>query len=98
MWCAQDIASSWPKKLQKREATAFVRAVRRWGRVEQLEAIASEVGGILDALDRAPLLALWHGLLRGCEEVRALSANAVMWRCAGGSQPVYVPACLPTAC
>ena len=50
-----------------------MRAVKRWGRVEQLEVIASEVGGILDGMEKAPLMALWHGLLRGCDEVRSLT-------------------------
>ena len=89
--CLQDIASSWPKRLQKREATAFVRAVKRWGRVEQLETIAQEVGGILDALDRPPLLALWHGLLRGCEEVCPASALLCI---ALDSYGLLPPACL----
>lgn len=46
-----------------------MRAVKRWGRVEQIDIIANEVGGILNGMERAPLMALWHGLLRGCEEV-----------------------------
>ena len=81
----QDAAAAWPKKLQKREATAFVRAVKRWGRVEQIDTIASEVGGILDGMERAPLMALWHGLLRGCEEVSSSthallsSHNLICW-------------------
>lgn len=36
----------WPPALNKKDATAFVRAVRRFGLVERLDAIANECGTI----------------------------------------------------
>ena len=60
----------WPRRLSKKDAAAFVKAVKRWGRVDRIAAICDESGTVLPALDKGPQLALWHGLLRGCEKVR----------------------------
>lgn len=60
---------NFPKTLSRRDATAFVRAVRRRGLVTRLDAIAEETGGAVAAAALDARLALWHGLIRGCEKV-----------------------------
>ena len=67
----QNAALGWPRRLSRKDATAFVRAVKRWGRADRIAAICDESGAVLPALDQGPQLALWHGLLRGCDKVQS---------------------------
>ena len=54
---------TWPKRLSRRDAGAFLRGVKRYGRPERLADIAEEAGASMAALPMAALQALWHGLI-----------------------------------
>lgn len=70
--------NGFPRTLSRRDATAFVRAVKRHGLASKLDVIANE-GGVaaLKAGNSKTLNALWHGLLRGCEKAVDLHAKRV---------------------
>jgi chromodomain-helicase-DNA-binding protein 1 len=70
--------NGFPRTLSRRDATAFVRAVKRHGLASKLDVIANE-GGVaaLKAGNSKTLSALWHGLLRGCEKAVDLHAKRV---------------------
>ena len=60
---------SFPKTLGKRDAAAFVKAVRRHGLASKLETIAEDAGGAVATASSDAVEALFHGLVRGCEKV-----------------------------
>ena len=62
-----------PRALSKRDAGAFVRAVKRHGLLSKLDTIAAEAGGALPSAGRRALLALWHGFFRGLEKACSMS-------------------------
>jgi chromodomain-helicase-DNA-binding protein 1 len=70
--------NGFPRTLSRRDATAFVRAVKRHGLASKLDVIANE-GGVaaLKQGNSKTLNALWHGLLRGCEKAVDLHAKRV---------------------
>ena len=53
--------------LGKRDAQAFVRAVKRFGRKSRLGDIAATTGLVLEEASEGARKALWHALVRGCE-------------------------------
>ncbi len=55
------------RSLSRRDAAAFVRAVRRYGRSERLADVASEVGRSLEEASPGQRLSLWHTLMDGCK-------------------------------
>jgi hypothetical protein len=63
-----------PRSLSKRDAAAFVRAVRRFGLLSHLADVAREVGGPIEGSGPVAQVALWQGLVQGCR--RALEAAA----------------------
>lgn len=70
--------NGFPRTLSRRDATAFVRAVKRHGLASKLDVIANE--GNVSALksgNSKTANALWHGLLRGCEKAVALHTKRV---------------------
>jgi chromodomain-helicase-DNA-binding protein 1 len=70
--------NGFPRTMSRRDATAFVRAVKRHGLASKLDVIANE-GGVaaLKSGNSKTLNALWHGLLRGCEKAVDLHAKRV---------------------
>jgi chromodomain-helicase-DNA-binding protein 1 len=70
--------NGFPRTLSRRDATAFVRAVKRHGLASKLDVMANE-GGVaaLKSGNSKTLSALWHGLLRGCEKAVDLHAKRV---------------------
>eukprot|EP00198_Chlamydomonas_reinhardtii_P013917 XP_001703254.1 chromodomain-helicase-DNA-binding protein [Chlamydomonas reinhardtii] len=54
------------RSLSRRDAAAFVRAVRRYGRPERLADVAAEVGRSLEEAGPGPRLSLWYSLMDGC--------------------------------
>lgn len=52
--------------LSRRDATTFVRAVRRHGLKSRLPAIAAEVGGVVEEADLPQQRSLWRALVDGC--------------------------------
>jgi chromodomain-helicase-DNA-binding protein 1 len=73
--------NSTPRSISKRDAAAFVRAVRRYGLLSHLADVAREVGGPVEASGPAAQAALWRDLAQGCR--RALEAAADRDRQAG---------------
>lgn len=72
------LPEGWPGTLTRRDATAYVRAVKHHGLPSHMECVVKEVwGGAAGAAQQAQpppadaLAALWHGLLRACEEAVA---------------------------
>jgi chromodomain-helicase-DNA-binding protein 1 len=65
-----------PRSLSRRDATAFVRAVRRFGLKSKLPAIVSEVGGVLEEAGLPQQLSLWRALVGGCRRALDLAAQA----------------------
>ncbi|EIE23598.1 hypothetical protein COCSUDRAFT_47361 [Coccomyxa subellipsoidea C-169] len=66
----------WPRALNRREATAFVRGVKQYGLEARLPEIAAEVGPTLDNAPPAAQRALWAGFVRACERVERDAAMA----------------------
>lgn len=62
-----------PRALSKRDAGAFVRAVKRHGLLSKLDTIAAEAGGVLPSAGHRALLALWYGFVRGLEKACSMS-------------------------
>lgn len=73
--------TDFPRTLGKKDAMAFIRAVKRHGLLIRLDAIAEETGGEVAAASTAARRALWYGLLRGCE--RAVEKHAATLPSAG---------------
>jgi hypothetical protein len=63
-----DAAPASVRTISRRDATAFVRSVRRWGLSGALAKIAAEVGPVLEEASPAVRLSLWHALLDGCRQ------------------------------
>ncbi|GIL73203.1 hypothetical protein Vretifemale_3383 [Volvox reticuliferus] len=63
----EDSGEPEPRSLSRRDAAAFVRAVRRYGRQERLADVASEVGRSLEESTPGQRLSLWHTLIDGCK-------------------------------
>lgn len=55
------------RTLSRRDAAAFVRGVRRYGRVDRLADIASEVGRALEEATPGQRISLWAALMDGCK-------------------------------
>jgi hypothetical protein len=55
------------RTISRRDAAAFVRAARRYGRASRLADIAAEVGPALEEATPRQLLSLWHSLVDGCK-------------------------------
>lgn len=53
----------WPKRLSRRDAGAFLKGVKRYGRPERLADIAQETASAMAALPMSALQALWRGLI-----------------------------------
>lgn len=53
--------------MSRRDAAAFVRGVRRYGRVDRLADIASEVGRALEEATPGQRISLWAALMDGCK-------------------------------
>ncbi|KAK9862303.1 hypothetical protein WJX84_001196, partial [Apatococcus fuscideae] len=64
------------KPLSKRDAGLFVRAVRHYGMLSQMDLIAAEVGPRLVEASPAARKALWKALVEGCEQVQMESDAA----------------------
>ncbi|KAK9788572.1 hypothetical protein WJX73_002856 [Symbiochloris irregularis] len=73
-----DAMEVWPKRLSRRDAGAFLRGVRRYGRPERLADIAEEAGPTMATMPMAALQALWHGLISGCEKVDVQSKSLAL--------------------
>ncbi|KAL6759847.1 SNF2 family N-terminal domain-containing protein [Haematococcus lacustris] len=54
------------RSLSRREAQAFVRGVRRFGRASRIDDVCADVAKSLDDLSSAQRLALWHVLMDAC--------------------------------
>jgi chromodomain-helicase-DNA-binding protein 1 len=63
------------RSLSRKDATAFVRAARRYGLKARLPAIAAEVGGAVEEAGPQQQLSLWRALVDGCR--RALEMGQV---------------------
>eukprot|EP00879_Flechtneria_rotunda_P012304 GHRR01012851.1.p1 GENE.GHRR01012851.1~~GHRR01012851.1.p1 ORF type:complete len:597 (+),score=210.52 GHRR01012851.1:462-2252(+) len=74
----QAASSSAPatRPLSRRDAAAFVRAVRRYGLQSRLPSIAAEVGGVLKEVGLPEQRSLWRGLVEGCKRVLDMAAEA----------------------
>ena len=62
-WRLQAGTEYWHKKLSRRDAGAFLKGMKRYGRPERLADIAQEAGPSLAPLPMAALHALWRGLI-----------------------------------
>jgi hypothetical protein len=63
------------RSLSRKDATAFVRAARRYGLKARLPAIAAEIGGAVEEAGPQQQLSLWRALVEGCR--RALELGQV---------------------
>lgn len=63
------------RSLGKRDAVAFVRAVRRYGLRSRLPDIASEAGGAVEAAGRQAQELLWEELVQGCRQALERAAE-----------------------
>ena len=54
--------------LSRRDANAFVKAVKRYGLPSRLPQIAVEVGPVMEHAPQNARLSLWHSLMNGCRE------------------------------
>lgn len=79
------------RSLSRRDAAAFVRAVRRYGRPERLADVAAEVGRSLEEAGPGPRLSLWYSLMDGCRlavqkttEEQSEDAKVRGWEGGGG--------------
>lgn len=61
--------------LSKRDAAAFVRAVRRYGLQARLSDAAAEVGGAIEAAGAQAHQLLWDELVQGCRKALELAAE-----------------------
>jgi hypothetical protein len=61
--------------LSKRDAVAFVRAVRRYGLQSRLADIAVEVGGAVESAEPRAQQLLWSELTEGCKRALELAAE-----------------------
>lgn len=61
--------------LSKRDAVAFVRAVRRYGLQSRLADIASEVGGAVESAEPQAQQLLWSELADGCRRALDMAAE-----------------------
>lgn len=67
--------SSLSCSLSKRDAVAFVRAVRRHGLQSRLADIAAEVGGAVESAEPQAQQLLWSELAEGCKRALELAAE-----------------------
>ncbi|CAM6102358.1 unnamed protein product [Calypogeia fissa] len=68
--------SNWTAgNLSKRDATAFVKAVKKFGDQSRLKTIAKECGGAVDAARAGAQLQLWEGLVNGCKDALRRAGN-----------------------
>lgn len=63
------------RSLGKRDAVAFVRAVRRYGLQSRLADIAAEVGGAVEGESHGAQQLLWQSLVDGCSKALARAAE-----------------------
>jgi chromodomain-helicase-DNA-binding protein 1 len=68
-------ATSNTRSLGKRDAVAFVRAVRRYGLRSRLADVASEAGGAVEAAGRQAQELLWEELVQGCRQALERAAE-----------------------
>ncbi|KAL6774468.1 hypothetical protein ACKKBG_A25100 [Auxenochlorella protothecoides x Auxenochlorella symbiontica] len=69
--------SGWPSALSKKDATAFLRAARRYLHPGRLAEMAADTGGLLAAAPQDAVRALWFGLRKGCRDaIEAAAAQA----------------------
>jgi chromodomain-helicase-DNA-binding protein 1 len=64
------------RSLSRKDATAFVRAARRYGLKARLPAIAAEVGGAVEEAAPQQQLSLWRALADGCRRAVELGQTA----------------------
>lgn len=63
------------RSLSRKDATAFVRAVRRYGLKSRLPAIAAEVAGPLEDVGLPQQRSLWRALVDGCKQALDMAAQ-----------------------
>jgi chromodomain-helicase-DNA-binding protein 1 len=68
-------ASANTRSLSKRDAVAFVRAVRRYGLQTRLSVVASEAGGAVEAAEPQAQQLLWGELVQGCRRALEVAAE-----------------------
>ncbi|KAK9824197.1 hypothetical protein WJX72_008454 [[Myrmecia] bisecta] len=64
-----------PRRLSRRDAGMFVRAVKRFGLLARMPEIAKEVGPSMENASEPARTALWNALLTGCDSAVAAAAS-----------------------
>lgn len=68
-WVDPSMPESGELSLSKKDATAFLRAVKKYGTESKMDAVAAEVGPALEDAPDSARTALYNALINGCTEV-----------------------------